>query len=129
MQAQTQGYIAVRLFFKRLLLVALSVVVIVAAPSVWNIYTKEHESAVIKAQAQAQLADLEARKQHLEASIANLETNRGKEAALRQQYDMGKQGEGMIMIIAATASPPVAATSSSGFKAWVKKVFPWWYVE
>ena len=126
MQASTQRHKPVRLFFRRLLLLVLFIFVLLGMSSVWNIYVKERESAVLKQQSQAALVDLTTRQKQLQSNIADLKTNRGMEAALRQQYDMGKSGEGMIMIIDASTSAPVAATSSSAFKQWINKAFPWW---
>jgi len=60
---------------------------------VWNIAGKAQESAVLKKQAQAQLADLMRRQGQLTSDIENLKTDRGKEEALRQQYALAAKGE------------------------------------
>jgi cell division protein FtsB len=115
----------VRIFMRRLMLAGLFLLVVVAASGVWGIYRKDQESIVLRQQAQAQLADLSTQEGQLDASIAELQTERGKEAALRQQYSVGDPGEGVVMIVEPTAPAPVAATSSS-FQTWVRATFSWW---
>jgi cell division protein FtsB len=115
----------VRLLGRRILLVALVGVAIVAALGVWNTYEKDREAAVLDSEAQAQAKDLVQRETELKADIANLQTNRGKEAALRQQYALAGQGEGVVIIVNQSAqSAPTASTSA--FVEWLHKAFPWW---
>jgi cell division protein FtsB len=115
----------VRIFIRRLKLGALLLLVVIAASGVWGIYRKERESVVLKAQALAQLAELSGQQQALATSIGELETERGKEAALRQQFNMGHAGEGMIVIVEPTTPAPNPATSTP-FRAWLAGAFPWW---
>ncbi len=115
----------VRIFMRRLTLLGLFLLVVIAASGVWSIYNKDQESVVLKDEAQAQLADLSTQQAQLNASIADLETERGKEAALRQQYSVGDAGEGLIEIVEPTAPAPVAPTTTP-FKAWLHSTFSWW---
>lgn len=73
----------------------------------------------------AHLADLTKRENQLKADITNLNTDRGKEAALRQQYQMGKSGEKMIIIVN-PPTPVAAPATSTPLVQWFKNVFPWW---
>jgi cell division protein FtsB len=110
---------------RRLTLVGLFVLVIIAASGVWGIFQKDQESIVLKRQAQTQLSDISTQQTQLTASIAELQTERGKEAALRQEYSVGDPGEGMVMIVEPQASAPVVATSTP-FQKWVHSAFSWW---
>ena len=114
----------VRLMGRRILLVGLLILTIAAVSGVWNIYRKERESADLNAEAQAQLADLEAQQTQLDGNIDQLETERGMEAALREQYNMGKTGEGLIVIVEPQAEAPAQATSS--IMEWLHEALPWW---
>ena len=114
----------VRLFWRRLLIVGLFILVVAAASGGWNAYQKEQESAVLRAQAQEQLQDLTKQQQELSTDISKLQTERGKEAALRQQYALAAKGEEMIVIIDPTTTE-VQATSSA-FAQWLHNTFPWW---
>ena len=114
----------VRLFGRRLLIAALFVVVIAVGSGVWGAFSKQRESAALRAQAEAELKDLSTRKSELNSNIAKLETSRGKEEILRDQYALAGEGEGLIVIVDATTTE-VHATSSA-FVQWLHNTFPWW---
>ncbi|MBI5457935.1 hypothetical protein HY971_04400 [Candidatus Kaiserbacteria bacterium] len=114
----------VRLFGRRLLLLALLGVIVVAALGAWNAYGKERESRALREQAEMQLSDLSKRQAQLESDIANLETDRGKEQVLREQYALAARGEGLIVIVDAPKATPTQATSS--VLEWLRKALPWW---
>lgn len=110
-----------RLMGRRILLAVLGVLVVSASWGVWDIYRKERESARLNAEAQAHLTDLQKRQAQLESDYATLQTDRGKEAALRAEYTMGRQGEGLIVIVEPPKPAPVQATSS--VMQWLKDMF------
>jgi len=113
----------VRLFGKRLVIVGLAVLAVVASWGVWGAYTKERESAALRTQAELRLADLQARQTQLKADILNLQTDRGMEEALREQYALAGKGERMIVIVEPPKSEPVQATSTMLER--IKKAL-WW---
>jgi cell division protein FtsB len=115
----------VRLFWRRLVILGLFLLVAFAASGVWNAYQKEKESRELRAQTQAQLNDLTTQQGELSSDIDKLQTERGKEAVLRQQYALAAKGEGMIVIVDPSTSTQVAATSSA-FAEWLHNTFPWW---
>lgn len=92
---------------------------------VWNTYQKEQEAALLNQEAQAQASDLFEREAQLEKDITNLQTDRGKEAVLRQQYALAARGERVIVIVDQPAQTAPTA-SSSAFIEWLHKTFPWW---
>src|SRR3990167_9845261 len=87
-----------RLFGKRLFLALLVVLVVVAISGVWKAYRKEQESLSLRQEAEIQLADIAKRRDQLEADIAKLNTTRGMEEALREQYRLAKTVEHLIII-------------------------------
>ena len=115
----------VRLFWRRLVLLGLFALVLLAASGVWNAYQKERESRALRVQAQAQLNDLSAQQSELHSDIDKLQTERGKEAVLRQQYALAAKGEGVIVIVDPSTSTEATATSSA-FAEWLHNTFPWW---
>jgi cell division protein FtsB len=110
-----------RLMGRRLLLALLLLLVVSAGVQAWSIYRKERESAVLNSQAQAELASLKERQAQLQSDYDTLQSSRGMEAALRDQYGLGKTGEGMIVIIEPQQSAPVQATSS--IVQWLQSVW------
>ena len=115
----------VRLFARRLALLALLLVVIAALSALWDVYKKEHESRVLRQQAEAQLYNLSIQQSHLKNEISRLQTTRGKEEMLRENYEMAKQGENLIVIIDPPASAPTATTTSPMMK-WMHWLLPFW---
>ena len=104
-------------------MLALLFLVFLASLSVWRVYEKERESRKLRMQAEAEWTDLSARKKQLEASIAEVGTDRGLEEALREQYALAEQGEGLIVIVDPPAPEVLEATST--ITNWFKKVLPW----
>ena len=114
----------VRLFGRRLVLLSLFALIIVAGAGAWGAYQKERESYALRQEAEMQLDDLSKRQTQLDTDIANLETNRGKEQVLREQYALAARGEGLIVIV---DTPPVAPThATSSLVDWFKRTFGWW---
>jgi len=114
----------VRIFLRRLLLAALFALVIFGAWSVWGAWRKEQESAALKQQSEAALADLTTQQSQLQANIASLQSDRGREAQLRQEYAVGKSGENLVIIVDASTTAPAAPPQS--FLERLKKAFSWW---
>jgi cell division protein FtsB len=115
-----------KLFMRRLMLAGLLVLVIIAASGVWGIYQKERASAILKEDAEAQLNGLSTEQSQLVASIGELQTERGKEAALREQYSMAAPGEQVIVIVEPASSTAPRAPTSTSFASWIKSALPWW---
>ena len=114
----------VRLFGRRLVLLGLLALIVLSAMGVWSAYQKEKESRLLRKEAEMQLGDLSQRQAQLDADIASLETDRGKEQVLREQYALAARGEGLIVIV---DTPPVAPTrATSSLVDWLKKTFTWW---
>ncbi len=114
----------VRLFGRRLLIAGLLALVIAALFGVWGAFRKEQESGGLRATAERQLNELSERRSQLDSNIAKLETVRGKEEVLRNQFALAGKGERVIVIVNATSSE-VHATSSA-FAQWLHNTFPWW---
>ena len=113
-----------RLFGRRLVLLGLFALIVLSAMGVWSAYQKEKESRLLRKEAEMQLTDLSQRQAQLDADIASLETDRGKEQVLREQYALAARGEGLIVIV---DTPPVAPTrATSSLVDWLKKTFTWW---
>lgn len=113
-----------RLLWRRLGIAALFILVLIAASGVWSVYQKERESLQLRSEAENQYNTLSQQQTQLQSDIASLETDRGKEAALRQQYAVGKKGEGLIVIVDPRADTPRQASST--IMQWVRKFLPFW---
>lgn len=85
----------------------------------WGIARKEEIARKAVRETRAELATLEQRKGVLEGNIAELTTERGKEATLRQTYGVAKPGEEVIIVV-----PPKEATTTPKRSWWVR-AFNW----
>jgi len=74
-------------------------------------------------ESQANLKDLSAQQTTLQQNISELETPRGKQAVLRQEYSVGEQGENMIIIVDSSSTPPPPPPT---FLDKLKSAFSWW---
>ena len=113
-----------RIMMKRLRLLALLVLVVAASFGVWNVFSKERESHTLRVQAESERNDLALRESDLKGDLSKLETDRGKEQTLREQYALAGQGEGLIVIVDEPTSTPITATTTP--KSWLQKFFSWW---
>ena len=113
-----------RLLGKRLLIGLMLLLVLSAAWGVWDIYRKNAEAAQLRSQTEAQLADLSARQAKLQTDYDELKSGRGMEAALRDTYTVGRDGEGLIVIVEPKQAPQTEVSSSSW--GWIRKAFSWW---
>ena len=93
-----------RLMWRRLLALGLFILVIIALRGVWGVYEKSNDSYALKMEAEAKLEELQKRESELRADIANLRSEKGVEAELRERYDLAAEGEGVVVIV----DPPSA---------------------
>lgn len=114
-----------RLLVRRLLVLLLAIMVISAAVGLWRTYRKARESSQLRHEAEVQLADLNEREAKLRDDLARLESDRGKEEALRERYGLGKSGEHMIVIVDESGPAP-ATTTQSTFSKLLHRALPWW---
>lgn len=117
-------YDPLRLFFKRVGTLALLILVVFVGLGVWKVFSKERESRALRVEAEIQEARLKEQADQLEAKTAQLKTDRGKEALLRDQYDVGRSGEGLIVIVEPPAPEPIAPEPT--FLDKVRKFFFFW---
>ncbi len=110
----------IRLMRRRLVILALLAFVFVGVRGVWGVYEKERESRTLRAETETQLAKLKIRETDLRRDMAALKSERGIEEVLREEYELAKEGEGVIVIVD-SAEPPQkesAPTRMQRFGSW-----------
>lgn len=98
----------------------LAVIALWAAEAAWGMYQKFTEAGAADAAAQTELRGMQAQYTSVSATVQQLGTDRGLEAAIRTRYGVGKPGEGEIDIVRQ------AATSSSqgvGSQNWFERLW------
>lgn len=84
---------------RRALTLAFLVVFGLVGQGLWGVYQKKRETDVWRQEAETKMHTLEAREADVAAIVAHLETPEGVEQALREQFDVGKEGEGVIIVL------------------------------
>jgi len=114
----------VRLFGKRLLLLALFAGAVLLVPGVWKVYTQERESRILKNEATQELSELQGREELLRARTEALDTEYGLETVLREQFSLAREGEKLIVIV---NRPPqeITAENNSYLANWFTQLLHW----
>ena len=86
---------------------------------IWGLAGKARVAIEEADKAQRQYQALEKRKTALEASLAALETARGKDAAIRTAFGVARPGEEVIVFV-----PPTPATTTPPL-SWWQKILSW----
>ena len=87
------------IFYSKGTIFVLFVACILMAYAAVNAYERGQEARIKRTMLSDELVRLEARATDLGADIARLEDPRGVETELRQRYDVGKDGEEVIVFI------------------------------
>lgn len=108
--------------WRRLFILIFFALLVVMARGVWGVYEKERESRALRQTAERELQDLRVREAELRSDISSLSTERGMEQVLRERFDLGKEEEGVVVIVDEPEPEPSPRPSSfERAKGWF-----WW---
>ena len=88
-----------KMIYSKVTLVILAIIVVLFARGTWNIMSKASYAKDNKDSSQAELLKLEERKSFLESELKVIQTDRGREAEMRAQFDVGREGEKLIVLV------------------------------
>lgn len=94
-----------RFFFSRALTALLFVVLLLLVHAAWSAYQKASFAREHKDEAHAEQQKLQARADVLHEDIAELSTDRGIESALRSRFDIGREGEQLVVLVDPVSTP------------------------
>ncbi|MCI0619916.1 hypothetical protein L0Y40_02690 [Candidatus Wolfebacteria bacterium] len=112
-----------QVLFSRVAIVLLAALVFLLARGVWGIYEKERDTEYKLEQSQQEAAALGERERFLRDDISRLETVEGVEGEIRENFGLGKAGEGVIIVVPGDNSAAVNANGSGGFWNRIKSFF------
>lgn len=88
-----------KLLHSRVVLTVLCIPVVLMMYAAYNAYEKKQETSERRSELSARLAGLEERRTELEQDIDMLNDPRGVEAELRSRYEVGKEGEEVVVFV------------------------------
>ena len=107
-----------KIIYSKVTILVLLVLVVLLGRSVWERFQIERDMAARAAQAQAELDELSARKDDLEARVEYLEGERGIEEEVRKNFDVAKDGEQVIILMGDVEEETEPAVVSESKPAW-----------
>jgi len=108
-----------------IVLIALFLIVALFAYNTVGLIEKERETAQNKTDELNKIKDLQGRQQELSTDIAKLQTDEGKEEAIRDKFQVVKPGEKMVVIVDNQDNTPATSdgSTSHGFWSFIKRLF------
>jgi len=103
-------------------LVFLFVVIVVFAWSVFGFVGKAEEASKNKKIAEDKIMELQKDKDRLSSDIQRLQTDKGKEEAVREKFGLVKEGEGIIVVVPDKNQPEDSAPEQKGFFSFFKNL-------
>ena len=108
-----------KLFYSKITLVCLVVLIVLLLNMVWDLYKKQETTKDNLTKTAATFEELQAREKMLSSEIDRLKTEGGIEEEIRDKYGLVKPGEEVIMMVNQDDSTSSDATSS-GDGLWQK---------
>jgi len=87
------------MLYSRASLFVLLILIAITARGTWGVYKKEKESQRQLDRMTQELAAIAAREESLRTATERLKTPEGIEAEIREQFQVAKQGERMIVVV------------------------------
>lgn len=122
---RTKGSEMLRVSLGLIGVLGLAAVAFMASRAAWDMYGKFAAASVARAEAEGQLADLQDREAKIEADVAELSSERGIEAAVRERYGVAKPGEGQIAIVRQASTSEPLREESGFFQSLWRSLFVW----
>ena len=109
-----------RFLYSRVILLVLLVVFAFLLKAVWGAYGRERENTVDFERTQNELTALQARAATVEEKLMRLKTPEGIEAEIREQFQVAKPGEKMVVVV---PDKDVEKSISEPQQSFVSKLF------
>lgn len=88
-----------KLIYSKVTLVIVTVLLIFVARGTWDVYKKAEYAQTNEERAKQELQKLKEREDFLVNELRNLESVRGQEAELRSRFDVGREGEKLVVLV------------------------------
>lgn len=88
-----------RFIYSKPVLVLMLLPVFLMGSATWSAWAKEESTRGNLAAVESELEALRAREEALQKELERLDTPRGLEAEIRSKYELGREGEEMVVIV------------------------------
>ncbi|MSU55954.1 MAG: hypothetical protein EXS51_01405 [Candidatus Taylorbacteria bacterium] len=88
-----------KVLYSKGVMAVLLLLVVLVGKATWSVYSKEHESRNRLNNVETDLQALTLREQKLRADIERLKTPEGIEYEIREQFQVAKPGERMVVLV------------------------------
>ena len=113
-----------RVLASPLFLIFLFIFTIAAGKGSWNMYLKSQEAHAGRVDAESRLQKLSARQDFLKSEVNRLNTEAGLDLAIREAFNVSKEGEKVFVIVDSFASTSVPEeTVAESVLHWFKDLF------
>ncbi len=107
----------------KLVLTLLFILLLLFAWNVFGLIGKLEDTYKNRKSEEAKITDLEKRKAQLSSDIEKLNTDKGKEEVIRQNFGLAKEGEQLIVIVDDKNKTASVPQPENGFLSWLKNIF------
>ncbi len=107
-----------KILYGKIGLVVLLVIFVLFAKGTWSVYRKASFAKENREQAEEQLRELREHEAMLTDELERLKTDRGMEEAIREKFDVGREGEQLIVLV--DAPVPEIAPESEEITLWAR---------
>lgn len=112
-----------KILYSKLTLIILGIIVIWFSFAAWNMYKKERDTRLKRVEQKEILNELKTRKMSLSEEIERLNTEYGIEQEVRSKFEVGKEGEEMIVIVDNFEEKDINIKDAK--KTFWQKIFNW----
>jgi cell division protein FtsB len=104
-------------------LILLGIIILAFAWSIIGLARKAEDTAKNKKNAEDKIVELQKEQDKLSPIIQKLQTDQGKEAAIRENLGWGKPGEGLVVIVDDPSTTTTAEVKQNSFLDFFKNLF------
>ncbi len=112
-----------KILYSKVMLIVLVLMLAIFVRGTWSVRNKSILAGDNQEQAIKELQSLQAREHFLKEEIVELDSDRGQEAQLRERFDVGKEGEKLIVLVDTTMQVKEIAEPKKSIWQKIKDIF------
>lgn len=114
---------AQRIVYSKPTILILVIILFLVSRGVWGVYQKNRESALNLQNSSDELSLITEKEQILTNEIEKINTEKGREEEIRSKFNVGKEGESVIVIFEKEKEATSTEAENKGFWGWLLDIF------